>query len=367
MYRRRVKPREIQFSFDCFLDVVANICGIIIRLILVTSVGARAYHAGMEHQPVVTATATAAGAARPATAPAAAPLPPTALASDPLEAELARQRQALDEQQRLLMEELKRHQDLIASNEQQKLDLSRLVEFEGKLQDQAREVEGQAALKSKEGEALALSVGELKRRGQQLAQELKELEKLPPPGKVLKYRTPVSRPVHSEELHFECRGGRIAYIDLPAFLSEIRRSTEDVSARLKTQWEVENAVGPIGAFRLRYVMERERGPLDGGGGVPNPTGSFRYGLSGWVVEPTTAIRGDDAKTALAANSEFRRLVDALDPEQTVITLWVYPDSFALYRQLRDYLHERNIEVAGRPLPMEMPIASSRKGTASRGQ
>ncbi|MEY4394009.1 MAG: hypothetical protein RL595_1258, partial [Planctomycetota bacterium] len=43
MRRRRKPSREIHFSFDSFLDVVANVVGIIIRLILVAWVGARTY------------------------------------------------------------------------------------------------------------------------------------------------------------------------------------------------------------------------------------------------------------------------------------------------------------------------------------
>ena len=44
MYRRRRRPeKEIAFSFDSFLDLVANVVGIIIRLILVAWVGARTY------------------------------------------------------------------------------------------------------------------------------------------------------------------------------------------------------------------------------------------------------------------------------------------------------------------------------------
>ena len=44
MYRRRRSPpREVVFSFDSFLDLVANVVGIIIRLILVVWVGARSY------------------------------------------------------------------------------------------------------------------------------------------------------------------------------------------------------------------------------------------------------------------------------------------------------------------------------------
>src|SRR2546423_1895726 len=46
MIRRRRRQREIPFSFDSFLDVVANVVGIIIRLILVAWVGARPYSSG---------------------------------------------------------------------------------------------------------------------------------------------------------------------------------------------------------------------------------------------------------------------------------------------------------------------------------
>src|SRR5258707_10705463 len=45
MFRRRRPKREIAFSFDSFLDLVTNVVGIIIRLILVAWVGARSYHA----------------------------------------------------------------------------------------------------------------------------------------------------------------------------------------------------------------------------------------------------------------------------------------------------------------------------------
>src|SRR5437763_6676830 len=43
MIRRRRRVREIPFSFDSFLDIVANVVGIIIRLILIVWVGARSY------------------------------------------------------------------------------------------------------------------------------------------------------------------------------------------------------------------------------------------------------------------------------------------------------------------------------------
>src|SRR5438874_1729127 len=51
MIRRRRPLREIPFNLDCFLDVITNVVGIIIRLILVAWVGGRAYHAVVQALP----------------------------------------------------------------------------------------------------------------------------------------------------------------------------------------------------------------------------------------------------------------------------------------------------------------------------
>src|SRR3979490_860548 len=59
MFRRRrpLKNDAIHFSFDSFLDLVTNVVGIIIRLILVTWVGARSYHESMQWLAVDTGAA----------------------------------------------------------------------------------------------------------------------------------------------------------------------------------------------------------------------------------------------------------------------------------------------------------------------
>jgi hypothetical protein len=347
MYRRRRHAREIQFSFDSFLDVVANVCGIIIRLILVAWVGARSYHAVAAHKTPEETPAAVQGA------------------DDPLAQALQRQRAELEQEQKRLLDQLRQHQQLQALNANEAEQLTALHDTDTDLANQRRQIELAAKQHEATAQTAQLSLAELKERSQRLARELKDLESQPAATKTLRYRTPISRPVHTDELHFECQGGRIGFIDLQAFLVEIKRNLEDQTKLLKTQWEVSGVAGPVGAYRLRYTVDRERGPLDLGG---QPAGaSFRYGLAGWEVEPILATRGETVEEALTAGSQFRRLIEALDPEQGVVTLWVYPDSFALYRQLRDYLHEHNIEVAGRPMPLGLPIASSRNGTASRGQ
>src|SRR5437764_6722554 len=98
MYRRRRPKREIAFSFDSFLDVVANVCGIIIRLILVAWVGARAYHT-VEAQRVALP-------AQPPEVAATAGAPVLPPVSDPLEQQLLRQRAELEKHEQALLEQL---------------------------------------------------------------------------------------------------------------------------------------------------------------------------------------------------------------------------------------------------------------------
>src|SRR5919197_2081687 len=103
MIRRRRPAREVAFSFDSFLDVVTNVVGIILRLILVAWVGARSYKAA------VPAPAPPPAAERPA------PLPePT----DPLAAVIERRRADLAAERARLAEIQRRGQQLCQEREE---------------------------------------------------------------------------------------------------------------------------------------------------------------------------------------------------------------------------------------------------------
>src|SRR6266481_8775774 len=93
MFRRRRRVREIPFSFDSFLDVVANVVGIIIRLILVVWVGARSY-SGIQ------------ALSKPAK-PSAIAAAEACESEDPMQQDLARHRQELAEVEARLLEQLR--------------------------------------------------------------------------------------------------------------------------------------------------------------------------------------------------------------------------------------------------------------------
>ncbi len=161
----------------------------------------------------------------------------------------------------------------------------------------------------------------------------------------------------------------MTFLDVAALVREIQNGMYANVDSLRTQWKLEKRTKAVGAFRLKYTLIRERGLLDDlvKNDSPDRRGNFSYGVSRWVAEPMKETRGEGEERALGERSEFRELIDNVDGKTTAVTFWVYPDSFPLYRALRDYCVKRGIVVAGRPLPMSIPIASSRNGTASRGQ
>ncbi len=356
MIRRRRPTREIPFSFDSFLDVVANVVGIILRLILVTWVGARAY-TGLHPSPPPPDLP-------PLEAPVALPEP-----QDPLSPELERQRRELAETQAKLLAEMKQWEKLRQDHTALAADLADVSGRAQKLQTERVGLERTKDEIGKGQQTAALSLAEIQKRNQHLREEIEALKKESSTKQTLRYRTPISHPLQSEEVIFECKNGRVTLIDIGAMLEEIRAGLRDKGDQLRNTWEIRDVTQTVGAFQLRYTVEREHEVLDTLklDAKPNERSQYQYGLAGWEVVPVLADRGENETAALASGSSFRRVVDALDVNQTAVTLWVYPDSFDLYRRLRDYLHDRDVTVAGRPLPDGVPIASSRQGTVSRGQ
>ncbi|MBX6312115.1 MAG: hypothetical protein IRY99_04230, partial [Isosphaeraceae bacterium] len=207
----------------------------------------------------------------------------------------------------------------------------------------------------------------LKVERDRLARDLAVLQGTPKPrAKPLVDKSPVARPPDGEEFHFELRRGRVTFIDLERLLDRVR-----TDARLQVRLHnhrpgpIISTVGPIGAFSLQYELGRTL-PEEIAEAL-EARGSMIYGLRSWEIVPEQDRRGEPYELAMQPASDFSRAVNRLRPSSDTITMWVYPDSFGLYRQLRDALHARGFLVAARPLPEGLPIRGSLSGSISAGQ
>jgi chromosome segregation ATPase len=230
--RRPLKGEAIHFSFDSFLDLVTNVVGIIIRLILAAWIGARSYHASMQfldNQPESPTKATA-----------------TTIVDDPLQHRIDLSKRDLDDAKTLLLARLKELEAGEQKTVSTEAELATLVKRREELGAELRSLESKGSQGDGKVRQASLSVDQVRQRSKKLLDDIKKLEETPSNMKQLKYHAPVSRAVRSDELFFECKNGRVTYIDLPSFLQEYKTSLEECAQELKTKWQVERRTAPVG-------------------------------------------------------------------------------------------------------------------------
>jgi hypothetical protein len=329
-------PIDIGFGSDSFSDVVTNVVGILI--ILVIAVGIRARHA-------------------PVTDPPRAE-PPAGLVK--LRDEVARG--------------ARRRAAAVARGEELARRLAQLKRSQGSLADQLDERLSAVAAQTASREVHARQANDL---GRQLAQAQAYLHRLeteeaaaasrqPEIVQIKTTPTPIGREVDVHETHFQLAGGRIVYIPLDELIERLRREAVQQLSALRELPEFSDVVGPIGGFRLRYTMRRVDLPLQRERDGPARRGSYAQ-LAQWTLIPERGALGETIEEARADGSRFHRAIERLDPQGDSITVWVYPDSFAEFRTLRQALYAQGFAVAARPLPQGRPISGSPEGSRSSAQ
>jgi hypothetical protein len=341
--RRRRPKSEIAFGFDSFLDLVANVVGIILKLILVAFVGARTYKAFVPVAPSPPL-------------PVFAALEPLPEPTDARSATLPARENEIELENLKLSKTQREKLALILQSEQLQRDLEALLASEKQLSSEVEDVNAKKLVALQRSQLAAASVEELQARSKALLAELQRVQKQKIKSKEFRYRTPILMTIQDNELAFECRRGRLTLINFAALRTALERDVRRRREELHRNKQLTASTSPIGAFRFRYTIEPE---------LNSPWGG--YTLAQAELIPVVEERGETTSVALSEGSAFRKLLDRLDAKETAVTMWVYPDSFEVYRSVRDWLHERKFVVAGRPLPEGQLITASPKGTRSRGQ
>jgi hypothetical protein len=199
---------------------------------------------------------------------------------------------------------------------------------------------------------------------EKLGTELAKLRTVPrPKATSILTKSPVARPSMSDEFHFELRRNRVSFIDLER-LMELAKADAQVRIRMTDRsGMISSQVGPVGSFSLGYVLGRADSGID----ELIQRQSIRFDLKGWELVPEAEQRGETYEATRNPISAYRRTVNRIRGGRAVVTLWVYPDSFTLYRLLRDELIGAGLSVAGRPLPEGMMIRGSPMGSVSAAQ
>lgn len=211
----------------------------------------------------------------------------------------------------------------------------------------------------------ARAMNDAKMRLEQLArQRVAASQATGQPIVVESYPTPISRIVDGPEAHLLITDGRVVFVPLDKLVEAFKNKGENQVYRLKSEDRVADSVGPVENFRLHYTLERREAPPEKS---RYSMGSRSYVHAEFKIEPTDDKLGEPVRLALEQGSDFRRELRKYLPGRVTVTVWVYPDGFDAFRQIRKELYRMGYSVAARPLPPGELIGGSPEGSKSAAQ
>jgi hypothetical protein len=352
---------EMPFGSDSFLDVLANIVGILIILI----VAAAARMGRAPDLAILTQVAAPQTDASPAPAPRE-PEPPVSAAAEPVSdeppAELTAEMQSISSRLSTLNDK-----SLAAEAKLKKYRIAQQAARDALSEEDRKAARQAEALREAQLRVARLeeALGDRRQALNGLLAEFEEAEKSKPPAIQVKHRlAPISQEIVGAELHFRVSGGRVTVVPLTALAERVKAQLERQKEWLASHGRHSAVVGPVDGYSMQYLVEKL--PLSALDRHRLGYGAFRVGVKSADIIAEPDLVGETPEEALRRGSTFAMAVK-MAPENAALTFWVYPDSFHAYRILQAACQAEGFVVAGRPLPQGHNIGVSSNGSRSAGQ
>jgi hypothetical protein len=344
MTRRTIRDSAMlpdELGQDSFLDTISNLVGVLIILVVV--VGAHARHISQQSET---------GDERDRQ---------VAIARDAvqknrdnetgLRAQLASlQRQLVADDRLLEVKQLERQHLLTA-----------VTHWEGELdrRQSALDQSRQAAIdKASRLEQMKQRLSEVTRHADALAGAE------PAPQAIDHYPTPIAKTVFRDDVHFRLHYGRIVFVPLDELIQTMKKEWELKAEQLTRVSRVVESVGPLDGFRLQYeLVARQATQQTPAGPVTGRAIEFDH----FVVQPVGASDGESIEQALLPDSQFAQRIARLDPDKHTVSVWVYPESYQEFNQIKRWLYERGFQTASWPLPEGGKISGGPNGYRATAQ
>jgi len=369
---RRSQSSEVGFESDSFLDIIANIVGILIILIVIAGV-----RVSKEPLPLSILQNDPASNASEDAPVVMADYNKQLVNLKSQRAELLaidRQRmQSLSEAEQL-QQELEQVVEQSQKTEQQlSLQESRLQREQAQQLQLAEQLEKtKAEVEQLKGTLLAeqelrVQLDEQLEIGREIIIEQFEIRKKlqnQPAQKIKHKLTPVSRQNNGDEIHFYLRGNRLAEVPVKALLARAEKRLVQQRSWLMKYNKVQFTVGPIEGFALKFQAERRMASL------VNQLRSIRPNAvvqMAFQIAPSGDLQSESMELATQPQGRFYQTLLTKDPHSTTLSIWVYPDSYETFRHLKAFAAEQNFAVAAWPREQDEPITGGTGGVNSSAQ
>lgn len=177
--------------------------------------------------------------------------------------------------------------------------------------------------------------------------------------------TPISKTVEDKEAQFRLLGGRLVYVPISELMEKLEFHISSNKNKYFKQNSSSGTIGPADGFQLDYtVIAYDTVMRDAYGmGVGR-----KLELDYAEFVPLQESMGQPVQEAIqASDSDLNNRLRGYRQDIYTITVWVYPDSFEEFRQLKQFLYSKGYRVAARPLESGCLISGSSRGTKASSQ
>jgi len=344
--RRRARNVAEEPGQDSFLDVVANLVGILIILVMI--VGAQAKDALIRAE-----TATA------------APSTQDAEEGDVEEEDIEDEKNALAAVRHDLQRLIKRTKQQNLEIAYRRFERNRILDLIAESRSVLQEQRQKLTREQQEAHDLQSEIAGARREFDDLKMSIEAAGRATAPVRVVKHRpTPLAKTVFGKEVHFRLKAGRLVFLPIDELVEQFKIEARQKAWKLRQAPAITETVGPIQGFRLKYTLTKKTHSLQTRSGTAYQE---RVELDHFVLVPVRDDLGEPMDEALQPQSQFRSILNSLDPNQTTVTVWIYPDSFDKYRRLKEDIYQLGFLTASRPMPEGMPISGAPDGVRSAAQ
>ncbi len=334
MSKRRSEDAAI--GEDAFLDTIANLVGILI--ILVVIVGSRSNAAAkvaveQELKKKV----------------------------DQLESPVAKTKN-LDQDIQRQKEEMRNYDLEVAFRDSERMAImDRVTIAERLIEEELKDIDETA----RERIETEQEMSELQKQLANLLQQQGEVQSVEQTAAVLQHLpTPMAKTVFGRELHVMMRGGRAAVIPWERLIDNLKSEARRSAERNSQKDRFVNQLGPIDGFLMIYGLKSQSGILSNGSSARL---ARTIELEKFELEPTGEVVHESVVETLGTGGRLRLELASCAVQHTTVTVWVYPDSFNEFRTLKERLFAEGFLCAARPLPFNVRVGASPRGSASTAQ
>lgn len=166
-----------------------------------------------------------------------------------------------------------------------------------------------------------------------------------------------------DRIYAQLSNGRLTLLPIDELIPKVvaRAMRKYNNARDESMYS--GRVGPIDGVSLVYEI-----PSGGSSAIDDVFAQSSHPLSrlSFTVEVESDARSESIDLALQTSSSFRYALSRAAPG-TSVSAFVYPDSFAAARQLQEFLQSGGVKLALQPLAFGEPIEHSAGGAAIMAQ